>query len=54
MYVTSRDHADAAGRAHGAVFGDVRPATTMAQVVALIDPDMLVEIEADAVRRAGA
>jgi enamine deaminase RidA (YjgF/YER057c/UK114 family) len=37
------------GRAHGEVFGHVRPATAMIEVRALIDPDMLVEIEADAV-----
>jgi enamine deaminase RidA (YjgF/YER057c/UK114 family) len=37
------------GRAHGAVFRDVRPAATMVQVSRLIDPDMLVEIEADAI-----
>jgi enamine deaminase RidA (YjgF/YER057c/UK114 family) len=36
------------GRAHGAVFGDIRPVTTMVEVSRLIAPDMLVEIEADA------
>ena len=41
------------GRVHGEVFGAVRPATAMIGVASLLHPDMLVEVEADAVRGAG-
>lgn len=48
IYVTDISRWEEIGRAHGEIFGTIRPATTMVEVRALVDPDMLVEIEADA------
>jgi len=48
IYVTDITRWAEIGRAHGEFFGAIRPATAMVQVAALIDPEMLVEIEADA------
>ncbi len=48
MYVTDIGLADEVGRAHRELFGEVRPAATMIEVSAFIDPRMLVEVEVDA------
>ena len=48
MFVTDISRWEEYGRAHGEFFRDVMPATTMVEVSALIDPRMLIEIEADA------
>ena len=49
IFMTDISQWELAGKAHGEVFGTIRPATAMVQVAKLIDPAMLVEIEADAV-----
>ena len=52
-YVTRLEDVDAVATVHGELFADVRPASTLVQVAGLIEPSLLVEIEADA-RRTGA
>jgi len=49
IFVVDIEHWEQVGRAHGEVFADIRPAATMVEVRRLIDPAMLVEIEAEAI-----
>jgi enamine deaminase RidA (YjgF/YER057c/UK114 family) len=49
VFITSSDDWEEIGRAHGEVFGEIRPASAMLVITGLLDPRFLVEIEADAV-----
>lgn len=52
IYLSNAEDMDAAGKAHGEIFGEIRPAATMLAGIKFINPKMLVEIEVDAWKRA--
>jgi enamine deaminase RidA (YjgF/YER057c/UK114 family) len=51
IYLSNAEDMDAVGRAHGEIFGEIRPAATMLAGISFINPKMLVEIEVDAWKR---
>ena len=52
IYLSNAEDMDAVGKAHGEIFGEIRPAATMLAGIKFINPKMLVEIEVDAWKRA--
>jgi enamine deaminase RidA (YjgF/YER057c/UK114 family) len=54
IYVVKLEHWQEVARAHGEIFGQIRPANTLIAIAGLVDPDHLVEIEADALIQADA
>lgn len=52
VYLANAEDMDAAGKAHGEIFGEIRPAATMLAGIQFINPAMLVEIEVDSWKRA--
>jgi enamine deaminase RidA (YjgF/YER057c/UK114 family) len=53
VYITSAEDWEEIGRAHGEIFGEIRPASAMLVITGLLDPRFLVEVEADAVVAGG-
>ena len=53
VYITSAEDWEEIGRAHGEIFGEIRPASAMLVITGLLDPRFLVEIEVDAVVAGG-
>ena len=53
IYLSNAEDMDAVGKAHGEIFGEIRPAATMLAGIKFINPKMLVEIEVDAWKRNG-
>jgi enamine deaminase RidA (YjgF/YER057c/UK114 family) len=49
MFATNLDHTEAVGKAHAEFFRDIRPAATLVEISRLVHPDMLIEVEVDAV-----
>lgn len=53
LFLTDADQWESVGEVHREFFGDVRPASTMVEISRLVDPDLVVEVEAEAVVESG-